>query len=106
MAQREIFILQKLLEAQPALFDYDNDGDLDLYIIQGKDDIGNSLFENIGGTFVNRSVGSGADDKGYGIGVTTGDYDGDGDVDLYVTNIGVNALLRNDGNGRISLMLL
>ena len=85
-----------------ALFDYDNDDDLDLYIVQGKDDIGNSLFENIGGTFVNRTVGSGADDKGYGIGVTTGDYDGDGDVDLYVTNIGVNALLRNDGNGRFT----
>ena len=54
------------------------------------------------GKFVNRSTGSGADDKGYGIGVSTGDYDNDdGDVDLYVTNIGVNASLRNDGNGKL-----
>lgn len=96
------FHIAEVTGGAPALFDFDNDGDLDLYIVQGKDDSGNSLFENVGGTFVNRSVGSGADDKGYGIGVTTGDYDFDGDVDLYVTNIGKNALLRNDGDGRFT----
>ena len=82
-----------------ALFDYDDDGDLDLYIVQGAGVEGNALFENVGSKFVNRSKGSGADDKGYGIGVSTGDYDNDGDTDLYVTNLGVNALLRNNGDG-------
>lgn len=85
-----------------ALFDYDNDGDLDIYIVQGAGLDGNGLFENVDGQFVDRSVGSGANDRGYGIGVTTGDYDKDGDVDLYVTNIGVNALLRNDGGGKFT----
>ena len=41
-----------------------------------------------------------AADPGYGMGVTAGDYDNDGDVDLYVTNWGPNVLLRNDGGGR------
>ena len=40
---------------------------------------------------------SGADDRGYGMGATAGDYDDDGDVDLYVTNYGPNVLYRNDG---------
>ena len=93
------FHIAEVTGGAPALFDYDNDGDLDLYIVQGSDTDGNGLFENVAGKFVNRSKGSGADDKGYGIGVATGDYDGDGDVDLYVTNIGVNALLRNNGDG-------
>jgi len=96
------FHIAEVTGGAPALFDFDNDGDLDLYIVQGKGDSGNSLYENIDGTFVDRSVGSGADDKGYGIGVTTGDYDNDGDTDLYVTNLGVNALLRNDGNGHFT----
>jgi|TARA_B100000315_G_scaffold16702_1_gene14883 hypothetical protein len=96
------FHIKEVTGGGAALFDYDNDGDLDLYLVQGKDEQGNALFENVAGKFVNRSKGSGADDKGYGIGVTTGDYDGDGDVDLYVTNIGVNALLRNDGGGKFT----
>ena len=37
---------------------------------------------------------------GYGMGVATGDYDNDGDVDLYVTGLGANVLLQNDGHGR------
>ena len=96
------FHIKEVTGGGAALFDYDNDGDLDLYIVQGSAVEGNALFENVHGTFVNRSQSSGADDKGYGIGVATGDYDNDGDVDLYVTNIGVNALLRNDGNGKFT----
>ena len=96
------FHIKEVTGGGAALFDYDNDSDLDLYIVQGSAVEGNSLFENVDGTFVNRSQSSGADDKGYGIGVTTGDYDNDGDVDLYVTNIGVNALLRNDGGGKFT----
>ena len=96
------FHIKEVTGGGAALFDYDNDGDLDLYIVQGSAVEGNALFENVHGTFVNRSQSSGADDNGYGIGVATGDYDNDGDVDLYVTNIGVNALLRNDGNGKFT----
>ena len=96
------FHIKEVTGGGTALFDYDNDGDLDLYIVQGAVVEGNALFENVHGTFVNRSQFSGADDKGYGIGVTTGDYDNDGDVDLYVTNIGINALLRNDGGGKFT----
>ena len=96
------FHIKEVTGGGAALFDYDNDSDLDLYIVQGSAVEGNALFENVDGTFVNRSQSSGADDNGYGIGVATGDYDNDGDVDLYVTNIGVNALLRNDGNGKFT----
>ena len=96
------FHIKEVTGGGVALFDYDNDGDLDLYIVQGAGLEGNGLFENVGGLFIDCSKGSGADDKGYGIGVTTGDYDNDGDVDLYVTNIGVNALLRNDGAGKFT----
>ncbi len=46
--------------------------------------------------------GSGAADTGYGMGVVVGDYDNDGDPDLYVTNLGPNALLRNDGQGKFT----
>ena len=91
-----------------ALLDYDDDGDLDLYLVQGGslddapgDSHVNRLLENTGqGRFVDRTAGSGAGDGGYGIGVATGDFDGDGDIDLYVTNLGRNTLLRNEGGGR------
>ena len=86
-----------------ALFDYDNDGDLDLYITQGNvlDDallasLQNKLYENVGGEFEERGV---VDDTQYSIGVTTGDYNNDGLVDLYITNFGRNTLLKNKGDG-------
>jgi len=90
-----------------ALFDVDGDDDLDLYVVQGGDirEIGSSasrnvLFLNDGtGNFIEASSLSGAGDTGYGMGVTTGDYDNDGDVDLYITNVGRNTLLNNRGDG-------
>ena len=93
-----------------ALFDMDNDGDLDVYLVQSgsiltepSDRPPNQLFENLGdGTFKDVTAGSGADHRGYGTGVATGDYDNDGDLDLYVTNVGRNILLRNDGGGRFT----
>lgn len=92
------------------LFDMDGDGDLDAYLIQSGSLTdaslrrpGNQLFENLGdGTFRNVTEGSGADDEGYGMGAACGDYDNDGDVDLYVTNYGRNTMLRNDGEGRFT----
>ena len=93
-----------------ALFDMDGDGDLDAYLVQAGylceppgSQPPNQLFRNLGdGTFEDITAGSGADDRGYGMGVACGDYDNDGDVDLYVTNFGPNVLLRNDGTGRFS----
>jgi hypothetical protein len=84
-----------------ALFDLDGDGDLDAYLVQSEG--GNQLFRNRGeGSFDDVTAESGADDRGYGMGVAAGDYDNDGDVDLYVTNRGPNVLLRNDGEGRFT----
>ena len=87
--------------------DYDGDGDLDLYLVQGgqigasgADVPGNRLYRNRGnGTFEDVTESAGVGDRGYGMGCTCGDYDGDGDVDLYVTNVGPNVLYRNNGDG-------
>lgn len=95
-----------------ALVDVDGDGDLDVYLVQsgflseagsqaGDTGPANRLYINQGdGRFVPAQDPGAAADRGYGMGVTAGDYDNDGDVDLYVTNVGPNVLLRNDGNGR------
>ncbi len=91
-----------------ALFDMDGDGDLDAYLVQGGPLLEpgsrppNRLFAGDGrGGFaeVPASVARDAADTGYGMGAACGDYDGDGDVDLYVTNYGRDTLLRNDGGG-------
>ena len=82
-------------------WDYDGDGDLDLYVVAyGK---GNALYRNErGGTFVDVTVSSGLDDPGKGTGLAAGDYDNDGDLDLYIAidiARGTNRLYRNEGDG-------
>ncbi|MDP6539709.1 MAG: CRTAC1 family protein [Planctomycetota bacterium] len=87
------------------LIDFDGDGLLDVYCVQSGDpaadaiDSGpNRLFRNVGGgSFEEVAGAAGADDTGYGHGCAVGDYDGDGDADLYVTNLRANVLYRNDG---------
>ena len=101
------FYIIETMGGGAALFDHDGDGDLDLYLTQGNSLDGapdatlrNRLFEqNDDGMFVDRTGASGTGDPRYGVGVTTGDYDDDGHVDLYVTNLGRNTLYRNLGDG-------
>jgi hypothetical protein len=110
-----------------ALFDYDNDGDLDAYLVQGAsleadgsidaalfppaaDDLPprDRLFRNDLTTgsdgqpvvrFVDVTNESGIDARLYGMGAAVGDADGDGDLDLYVTNYGPDQFWRNNGDG-------
>jgi hypothetical protein len=104
----ERFLLPEIMGGGAALFDMDGDGDLDAYLVQSGDvtsptkkGSGNRLFRNRGdGRFDDVTSGSGAAVEGYGMGVAAGDYDNDGDIDLYVTNLGNNVLLQNDGSGR------
>ncbi len=84
---------------QPILHDFNGDGRLDIY--QSTDAAPNSLWINQGdGTFVDQAEASGTDSAWNDMGVCLGDYDNDGDFDLYVTNIKTpsrhNILLRND----------
>ena len=99
-----------------AMFDYNNDGLLDLFFVNGaaledpmptgarpdKSDprFWNRLYRNNGdGSFSDVTERAGLRGAGYGMGVATGDYNNDGLVDLFVTSLGRNALYRNNGDG-------
>ncbi|RLE25753.1 MAG: hypothetical protein DRJ65_07030 [Acidobacteria bacterium] len=92
------------------LLDYDGDGFLDLYLVQsgtlvpeGTENPPNQLYRNRGDwTFENMTVPAGVGDTGYGSGCGASDYDSDGDIDLYVTNLGPDVLYRNNGDGTFS----
>jgi hypothetical protein len=121
------FYFPEVMGPGGALFDYDNDGDLDLYVVQGAM-LGtgktlqdawfppqglnlpprgrlfrNDLVVHPDGTrtlhFTDVTAASRIDARGYGMGVATGDFDGDGWTDLYLTNYGPNQLLHNNGDG-------
>ncbi|GAB6186735.1 CRTAC1 family protein [Thermopirellula anaerolimosa] len=100
--------IMEAMSAGLAVFDYDNDGDEDLYLLNGAPLPGtvvevpprNALYRNNGdGTFTDVTEQAGVGDPGFGLGVTAGDYDGDGFLDLYLNNFGPNVLYRNNGNG-------
>jgi enediyne biosynthesis protein E4 len=93
------FLLPEIMGGGVALADVDGDADLDIYVIQSAGESGNQLFINDGEAHFTRSEAAGFADTGYGMGVTAADYDNDGDVDFYVTNVGPNRLLRNRGDG-------
>ncbi|UCC43378.1 MAG: CRTAC1 family protein [Candidatus Zixiibacteriota bacterium] len=81
--------------------DYDNDGDLDLYVTAWADNRSNRLYENNGdGTFTRIVTGPLVSDASSNFGPAWGDYDRDGDLDLFITKYqNDNRLYRNDGNG-------
>jgi tetratricopeptide (TPR) repeat protein len=84
-----------------ALFDYDGDGDLDLFEAVGS---AQRLYRNDGGKFAEVTAQSGLSDRvnGSATGVVAGDYDNDTKPDLFVLRYGAGALYHNDGNGKFS----
>jgi enediyne biosynthesis protein E4 len=94
-----------------ATFDYDGDGLIDIYFLNGAPLQGatssqapkNSLWRNLGNWhFRDVTEEAGVGDIGFGLGVAAADYDNDGDQDLYVNNYGPNVLYRNEGDGTFS----
>ena len=90
-----------------AFFDADGDGLLDLYVVNGAALPGyngltgpNRHYRNAGnGTFIDDTVRSQTGDEQFGMGAAVGDYDNDGDADLYLANYGPNVFYENDGAG-------
>ena len=79
--------------------DYDNDGDLDFYLVNNSFGGRNALYQNLGGgNFADATAPVIADTAAYGLGQggAWGDYDGDGDADFYLSNQAGNRLFRND----------
>ena len=120
------YYFPEMIPAGAGLLDYDNDGDLDVYLVQGRPlaegsarnpaspaadaaiEPGGRLFRNdlrveADGTrsvrFSDVTERSGIDAPGYGMGVATGDVTNDGCTDLYLTNLGPNQLFRNNCDG-------
>jgi hypothetical protein len=101
-----------------ALLDYDNDGDLDVFVVQGhplkpgspdpgpagwgrlfRNDLITPQGKNPVPRFVDVTAQSGIRATGYGMAVATGDFDNDGWTDLYISNFGSNQLWHNNGDG-------
>lgn len=92
-----------------AVADYDNDGDDDIYLVNGRPDADtadplytNYLFQNQNGNFTNVTKQSGVGDTGYGMCAVFGDVDNDGWLDLFIGNRGKNILYHNNGDGTFS----
>ncbi|RKU15426.1 hypothetical protein C6500_19780 [Candidatus Poribacteria bacterium] len=104
--------LPETMGAGGLFFDYNNDGHLDIYLVNSgtlspasefhrhPNDM-NVLYRNKGdGRFIDATVEAGLQQNhGYGMGCLAADYDNDGDADLYLTNFGRNQLYRNNGDG-------
>jgi len=110
------FYYPEIMAPGVGLFDYDNDGDLDVYVTQGhllgtngpSDGTGDRLFRNDTVTnpdgthtihFTDVTTPSGISLRSYGMGIAAGDFNNDGFVDLYRTGLSGAVLLRNNGDG-------
>lgn len=100
--------LAEFMVAGLALFDYDGDGLTDIYFLNGAPLPGtttaspprNALYRNNGDwSFSDVTESAGVGDPGHALGVVVGDYDHDGDADLFVNNFGPNVCYRNEGDG-------
>ncbi len=105
--------ISEVIGSGACMADYDNDGLVDIYAVNGvgythyygkkwwwSKDPYNTLYHNNGdGTFTDVTEKAGVGDKGWGMGCAFGDYDNDGNSDLYVTNYGANVLYHNNGDG-------
>ncbi|NLX57000.1 MAG: CRTAC1 family protein [Planctomycetaceae bacterium] len=104
--------LMEAMTGGMAVLDYDNDGLIDLYFLNGAPLQGtppvdppprNALYRNLGDwQFQDVTHEAGVGDTGFGLGVTVGDYDNDGFADIYVNNLGPNVLYHNNGDGTFS----
>ena len=105
-------LFNEFLGSGGGFFDYDGDGDLDIYLVNGtiqndhqsakqkESTPHNVLYRNNGdSTFTDVTKIAGVDSTEYGTGAAVGDYDNDGDIDLYVTNFGEDQLYLNNGDG-------
>src|SRR5437762_11865256 len=100
--------LPETVGAGCAFLDYDNDGWMDIYLVNSgpsdfftpKAPLRNALYHNNhDGTFTNVTEKAGVAGGTFGMGVAAGDYDGDGWIDLYVTSYGLIVLYSTTGNG-------
>ena len=102
--------LLETLGSGVALFDYNHDGLLDVFLVNGSSypilenprlpRTSSRLFRNNGdGTFTDVTEASGLLNQGWGMGVAVADYDNDGHPDVFITNYGPNALFHNQGDG-------
>ena len=103
-------LLPETMVGGSAFFDYDNDGDPDLICVSGRSWDGNdkassvALYQNDGrGKFNDVTAEAGFERTFYGMGVAIGDYDADGDPDVYLTAVGTNHLYRNDGGAFVDV---
>jgi hypothetical protein len=100
------YVLPQAIGSGGAVFDFDNDGRLDIYLLQNggpKSPSTNRLFhQGPDGRFTDVSAGSGLDVAGYGMGVAIGDVNNDGWPDVLVTEYGRLRLFLNNGNGRFT----
>jgi hypothetical protein len=113
------FTYENILESSGSgitILDYDNDGDMDLYMLNGtylagiSDPDGevfkntpNQLYRNNGnGTFTDVTIEAGIGDQHWSMAAGAIDYDGDGDVDIYLLNYGPNVFYLNNGDGSFS----